>query len=91
MRKWLNANPGLLIVSGFALFLLMYMWSWMPAPYNPRYLVNRALFDPSFVCKDGVYSFAKTSNGACSGHNGILHRVPPNNSDYDESMQYDNR
>jgi len=91
MKQWINTNPGLVVIIVAAVMIFMYMWSWMPAPYSWTYLVKRALFDPSFVCKDGVLSFAKTSNGACSGHGGILRRVPPPNRDYDESMQYDDR
>ena len=74
MKKWLNANPGLLIVSGFALFLLMYMWSWMPAPYSWTYWAKRALFTPQFVCRDGVYSWAKGGGGTCSSHGGVMRK-----------------
>lgn len=74
MKKWLNANPGLAVVYGFVLLIIIWFWSWMPYPYSPRYIVNRILFTPQFVCADGVYSWAKTRTGACSSHGGVQRR-----------------
>lgn len=71
-------NISVVIGLGFLLLIGAVMWTSLPAPYNPRYLLNRILKDPTFECADGVYSFAATTQGACSGHGGIKRRISKN-------------
>lgn len=71
MREY---HLSIVIGVGFAALAMLFVWTSLPSPYNPRYLLNRALKNPTFECKDGVYSFAATMQGACSGHGGVKRR-----------------
>lgn len=60
------------VIIGLLVLIVLCLTSMIfPAPYNARYIFNRIFFNPTFQCEDGVYSFAKTRQGACSGHGGV--------------------
>lgn len=74
--KWLIAfcmrnKVPLSIVFGLGMLAGAYLWSQLPAPYNPRYLFNLVTRTPVYVCKDGVYSWSASKSGACSSHGGV--------------------
>lgn len=60
-----------------ALGVLVIWSSFWRAPYNPQYWVKRALFRPTALCADGVYSFAKGASGRCSSHGGVSRTYGP--------------
>lgn len=72
-------NVSTVLSIGFGLIIGLLIWDMLPAPYSFHYLFNRITKNPSFECKDGVYSFAATTQGACSGHGGIAHVMPGHN------------
>jgi len=81
LQKWL-------IVGCVAIAALCFISLGFPAPYNANYLFKRAFYTPTLVCRDSTYSFARTRQGACSGHGGIKGRyakpepaTEPENSD----------
>lgn len=77
LRQFLrHYHLSVVIGLGFTVLAILFVWTSLPSPYNPRYLINRALKDPSFVCRDDTYSFAATPQGACSGHGGIKRWMP---------------
>ena len=79
VRQFLRQyHLSVVIGLGFAVMAILFIWTSLPSPYNPRYLINRAIKNPSFLCKDDTYSFAATSQGACSGHGGIKQYLPKN-------------
>lgn len=53
-------------------FLLMN--AFFPAPYSWTYWLKRAIWTPTFVCRDGVYSWSKGGSGTCSNHGGVARR-----------------
>lgn len=71
-RFWRDFSAiGLLAIIAF-----MLISSAFPAPYNLQYQVKRAFYNPTAVCKDGIYSFAATRAGSCSGHGGVQTWLP---------------
>lgn len=77
MREFVSRNKiPIIITAGFMSLIGLYLWMWTPYPYNPRYIVNRILFSPTYLCRDGVYSWAKQPNGTCSNHGGIRQALP---------------
>jgi hypothetical protein len=77
-RKFLTYDfwHKVLKLSAYACIIIFVLSVFFPAPYSLRYLFNRIFFAPNYVCRDGVYSFARTSQGACSGHGGIKRHMP---------------
>jgi len=74
LKQFLAANHiAVILVFGF--IILFILLAPFPAPYNVRYAFNRLTKNPTFVCKDGVYSFAVKRGGACSSHGGVKGRV----------------
>lgn len=71
VRNFVTRNK---IAVGFGLLIGIYVWGSLPAPFSWHYLFKRAVYTPSFVCRDQTYSFAATGQGACSGHGGVQHR-----------------
>jgi hypothetical protein len=67
LQKWL-------IVGCVAVAALSFISLGFPAPYNANYLFKRAFYTPTLVCRDTTYSFARNTQGACSGHGGIKAR-----------------
>ena len=70
-RWWRRYHLSVVIGAGFLLMGFLYIGTSLPAPHNLVYQYKLATRDPNYQCKDGVYSFAATPQGACSGHGGI--------------------
>jgi len=54
---------------------ILLVWQFIVPIYKPSYLLKRAFLSPTFVCKNGGYSYSQTSNGACSGSGGIVQEI----------------
>lgn len=56
------------VLAGF----LLYINAELPAPIAPSYWIKRVIWTPTYICSDGIYSWArKGSSGVCSSHGGV--------------------
>lgn len=75
LRRWKRFHLAFIVSACFLLFFSFYVWTELPPPYNFRYRFNLWTRDATFVCRDGLYSWSATPQGACSGHGGIRVRL----------------
>lgn len=62
--------------AGFVVLAFLYIGFSLPAPNNIVYQYKMATQSPTFLCRDGTYSFAVARSGSCSGHGGPVQKLP---------------
>lgn len=52
--------------------LLVFVWLFLvPEPYNLAYLGKRAFYQPTGICRDGIYTFETLPQTACFNNKGL--------------------